>query len=214
MLVGLVGLTACATRDPGDSDTSPSMMSATLAGLAGAATAINNAKSRSVPSTPRPLPRSYIAPSAGVGSSSSAYPIRSAVPNASSTYQSPNASNLSPSTSPSAPPARWGDPASGSQRQSAPIIGPDCIQMRKTGSGITADNTTVTNGCAVPVKVLFCFPDRKNACDPTSPVGWGVTNTLPRGGKGLVVATGSLQSVRYYVCDMSDSSLPCLRPRP
>lgn len=86
--------------------------------------------------------------------------------------------------------------------------------MQQTGSGISDTNKTVYNGCAVAVKVLFCFPDRKNACDPTSPVGWGVTNTLPRGGKGLVVDTGSLQSVRYYVCDMSDSSLPCLRPRP
>ena len=100
----------------------------------------------------------------------------------------------------------------------APYAPSSCVEFRRIGSGITADNVGIFNKCSFPIQVLHCFhtPGQVSKCPVRGSGSWAVSSTIGPGNSSIGIAPMPTWDVAYYVCNMAgvqNYSKLCLRPK-
>ncbi|WP_406872290.1 hypothetical protein WHT83_20925 [Aminobacter sp. P9b] len=104
----------------------------------------------------------------------------------------------------------WADSPSKKAKKSdgrAPYADLSCVDIRRTGSGVSWDMTRLTNKCGFPVQVLTCYYDKgeRQKCDGYKSGRWGTSDTIKVGSSVASVSSSKRPGfgVRYIVCNMS-----------
>jgi hypothetical protein len=100
----------------------------------------------------------------------------------------------------------------------APYAPSSCVEFRRIGSGITADNVGIFNKCSFPIQVLHCFhtPGQVSKCPVRGSGSWAISSTIDPGNSSIGIAPMPTWDVAYYVCNMAgvqNYSQLCLRPK-
>lgn len=98
----------------------------------------------------------------------------------------------------------------------APYIDGNCARPAQSGSGISDMYYKWINQCNKPIAVLWCEYIHPNTEECVKGIGWSVSGTIPVGEDSMfVLAKAGKPGARYiwYVCDMTDQSKSCLKPK-